>query len=419
MTATVLTPQRRSTVVELGNGRWRKQLLPIGSVTFKGRKLQFTQQYLSDLAKSFADKAFDMVPFQLADGKNSHTNDPERTRGKVVGVEMANDGLDVIIETDDDGGKLLEKYPELGVSARIYENYERSDGKGWRAALQHVLGTLDPHVTGMRPWSAITLSQQEAGGRVIDLSAIEFESGEEDRMAKTDTAKLKEVLAKLRKDGDTELTDEESDQLLAIVNEVSEGEDTDEADLSDEELDRLIAEAEGDDPEEEDEEDDDSDDEEEGEFEDDTQPTESPRHKQKIAARNRGRRSQLELTRAQLESQGEELLDIRTRLAEQSYKAEQRQFAQVYGIPPYITELARPLLEGDGTVVELSNGDQADSQDVMRQVLTAIGKQIKILDLGNVIGNGLPEPDEEAEERTTRTRENDDFVKGVLGSYTF
>jgi hypothetical protein len=60
-------------------------------------------------------------------------------------------------------------------------------------------------------------------------------------------------------------------------------------------------------------------------------------------------------------------------------------------------------------VVELSGGDDIDSGQVMRQVLTELGKQIKLLDLSSVIGNGL-EPDEEKEDAEKHRNETRDFI---------
>src|ERR1035441_8319817 len=139
MTAAVLTPFYRSRAVELGNRLWRKKVLPVGDVEYKGRTLHFTLNYLKGLAGAFTARAYDQVAFQrseehtselqsltlcdsdlvlpvgdveykgrtlhftlnylkglagaftaraydqvafqLADAQNTHTNDPERFRG--------------------------------------------------------------------------------------------------------------------------------------------------------------------------------------------------------------------------------------------------------------------------------------------------------------------------------------------------
>jgi hypothetical protein len=409
MTVTVFTPERRTPAIDLGNRRWRKQLLPVGSISYLGNKIEFTREYLSDLAKSFHDKAFDQVPFQLADGKNSHTNDPERFRGAIVGVELTDDGLDVILEPTEKGEEVLRENPYLGVSARIYENYERSDGKGWRAALQHVLGTLDPHITGMRSWQEVAALSNTEGGTVIDLSDSQFDA-EEVQVAKKD--KLKAIIAKMKEGGDgVQLSDDELDLLLEITDGLNSGSE-DESELTDDELDRLIAEADEDESEEDPEEDEDEEDESEGD-------TPEPVKATKVAARNRGRRTQIELANAALEQQTLQLTNLQQRLDRQSFETEKVQLANKFGIPPYIAEKARPLLEGEPRTINLANGDEVDASAVMRDVLHAFGNQIKVLDLGNLIGNGLPEDDDEKREAQAAAKDTEDFLSLVRSQYTF
>ena len=78
--ATVITALSwGSRAIELGNGMWRKRLLPVGSVEYKGRQLHFTRNYLAGLVDAFRDKAYDFCPVQIADSSNQHTNAPEAT----------------------------------------------------------------------------------------------------------------------------------------------------------------------------------------------------------------------------------------------------------------------------------------------------------------------------------------------------
>src|SRR5450755_4447655 len=172
MPTTVLTPMDRGKARPSGASLWRKQVLPLGEISYKGRRISFTKEYLSGLAKAFTDKAFDVVPFQFADGANTHTNAPEQRRGTVRDLELTDDGLDIIVETGADAGKHLAEYPDLGVSARIVEAYDRADGKFFPAAIQHVLATLDPRIPGMRPWQAVEAANDD-GGELIDLTALE------------------------------------------------------------------------------------------------------------------------------------------------------------------------------------------------------------------------------------------------------
>jgi hypothetical protein len=388
---TVLTPYREQVAVDLGNHRWRKQLLPIGDIDYRGRKLSFTKDYLTELARSFQEKAFDLVPFQLAPHGNEHTNDPERTRGTIESVEVADDGLYLVLSATDEGDRVIRENPKLGVSARIYENYKRSDGKKWTAALQHVLGTLDPHITGMKPWQEVAALANAAQGRVLDLTGATFdeeEGGEQVAFTDEDKATFVELLKKVR-DGGSNLSDEDLD---ALVDEAV-GDDADEGELTDEELDQLIADAEAEEAA-------------EGEGGDNEEEGAEPVN----ASRSNGHNPALDLANARLEEQAIELARVSAALNAQAYTNEKNMFAQL-GIPPLVVELARPLLEGEGHVIELAGGDSVDAGAVMRRVFTELGKTIKILDLGQVLGNG-DLPDEEREEIEQEEKDRADFVAG-------
>lgn len=167
--ATVCTPLLwGSRAIELANRTWHKRILPVGDIEYQGRMLHFTRDYLAGLVKAFNSKAYDQVSFQLADSKNAHTNDPERHRGTITGLELADDGLYATAQVTEAGERILAENPQLGVSARIVENYSRSDGKFYPAAIQHVLGTLDPRIPALGQWEPISLSN--SGGLVIDLT---------------------------------------------------------------------------------------------------------------------------------------------------------------------------------------------------------------------------------------------------------
>jgi hypothetical protein len=168
--ALVLTPYSwDSPAIQLSSRMWRKKVLPLGDVEYQGRTLHFGHDYLSTLVNSFRSGAYDQVSFQLADAKNAHTNDPERHRGTITGLELGEDGLYATAQVTEAGERVLAENPMLGVSARIVEHYNRSDGKYFPAAIQHILGTLDPRVPGLGAWSPVDMSN--SGGQVIiDLS---------------------------------------------------------------------------------------------------------------------------------------------------------------------------------------------------------------------------------------------------------
>ncbi len=192
MTACVYTPLLPGRAIELGHQLWRKRVLPIGDVEYKGRLLHFTRDYLSGLVDAFRSRAYDAVPFQLADSQNTHTNDPERTRGEIVDMDASDDGLWVTARVTPQGERVLADNPALGVSARIVEDYARSDGQFFPAAIQHVLGTLDPRIPALGPWEAIEASN--SGQALIDLSAGTW--------VEDDEAVYAQVLAELAEEGE-------------------------------------------------------------------------------------------------------------------------------------------------------------------------------------------------------------------------
>ena len=171
--ASVITPFDRTPPIELGNA-WRKRILPIGEIAYQGRTLKFTRGYLAGLVSAWQDRAYDAVPLQLADSQNAHTNDPERTRGWITDMTLGDDGLYITAEVSPRGQQVLRENPYLGVSARIVEQYQRSDGKFYPAAIQHVLATLDPRIPALGTWQPIEMSNGGDSALTIDLSNLSF-----------------------------------------------------------------------------------------------------------------------------------------------------------------------------------------------------------------------------------------------------
>lgn len=442
MTALVLTPFTAGQAVELGNRVWRKKLLPVGNVEYKGRTLQFTRDYLAGLVRAFNDRAYDQVPFQLADAQNTHTNDPERTRGQITAMELGDDGLYVTAQLTPDGEKVLEANPGLGVSARIVEGYERSDGRFFGKAVQHVLGTLDPRIPGLGPWQAIEAANPLAD-TVLDLSASFFAGEGTDGSSpapgavqppstqilandagtpegahsmadlnQDQQAKLARLLAlpddilDALANGGTVLTPEE----LAALTATDDGEDEPEAEggdgtededlaaaiagLSDEELAAL-----------------------EAEFEAEAAtagseaepsgftPNYMPEGEPVAASLSYEAQFAIDMANSRAEEAQREIKVMKARLAEEDYQAEKRRLVDL-GVPPYITELAKPLLEGAGHAVELANGKTVDAGAVTRKVLTEYARQARLLDLSAELGSPMDEPEEAVSEQQAASRED-------------
>jgi hypothetical protein len=371
MPSAILTPFTGRPAESVGNRRWRKLLLPVGDVQYQGRVLKFTKDYLKSLAEAFRAKAYDQTPFQIADRDNAHTNDPERFRGEITDMTVDNSGLWIDLEPTEQGDKLLKINPRLGVSARIIEGYDRSDGKFFPAAIQHVLGTLDPRIPSMGPWSTVEASNMP--DVVVDLSNLQF-TGEEalimPELNAEQQAKLARLLDLPQESIEAlvqgvqlpDLSDAEIEQLL------DEGNGSD-GDLSDEELNELLAAAQELDS--------------KGLLEGEPVLTGS--------SLSNADQMAIELANARADETERQLSVVVSELDQQRFVKERRDLADL-GVPPYITDLARPLLEGSGRVVQLSNGGQADAGQIMRRVITEFAKAAQMLDMSIEMGSAMDEP---------------------------
>jgi hypothetical protein len=377
--AALLTPFDRGNAIELGNHKWRKRILPVGDVEYQGRTLHFTPSYLAGLAEAFKRRAYDQVSFQLADAANTHTNDPERHRGTIIDMEAETDGLWITLDPTPRGEQVLRENPYLGVSARIVEQYARSDGQFFPAAVQHVLGTLDPRIPGLGTWQSIEAANQPA--LVIDLTSASY-AGQEgvpmpdlnaqqqanlNMLLNMDPAALAQLVG-----GQPPAQQQQQQQQAppaapqASADDVGELSDQELADLidalDDEELEGLA-----------------------GEFEDETLAGAT------ATGLTAEAQMAIDLANARADETERQLGVFQARFEQQQFESEKRQLADV-GVPPYITELARPLLQGTGHLVELANGQRADAGQVMRKVLTEYAKMAQLLDLGAELGTPMDEP---------------------------
>ena len=117
---------------------------------------------------------------------------------------------------------MLAENPYLGVSARIVEQYSRADGAFFPAAVQHVLGTLDPRIPGLGAWQPVEMSNGGDSAVVIDLSNYAFagEPAVSDELTDAELDDLIDVLAEVEDepaydaDYDSELSDSELEELM-------------------------------------------------------------------------------------------------------------------------------------------------------------------------------------------------------------
>jgi hypothetical protein len=395
--STILTPLEFSGTQTLSRRLFRKKVLPIDSINYNGRKIDFTREYLNSIVESFNNGAYDNVPLQFADSDNRHTNDPTRYNGDVVDMSLEADGLYVTVAATAEGAKWLEENPKLGISARIVNEYDRSDGKHFKAAMQHVLATHDPRIPGLGPWSSVENYSNDDQDDILDLTAQKFDEPEKTKKTK----KGKSVAKKDDGLSDAELLKLRS--LLADLDEVDDGSGdnddvTDESDeeLSDEELNELLAEVEA-----------------ELEAENESEPVD-PETREPVGA---GAELSNDNEALELANQTAlELSQVKAELAETRWKTEREMFMRNYGIPPALLDLAAPVLKSEGQTVELSNGESSDTSAIMRQVLTEFGKLTKVLDLGNEMGSSAEGETDETAEAAARRDETTKALRAMMGN---
>jgi hypothetical protein len=303
---------------------WRKQILPLGSINYEGRQIRFDSEYHKQLVRNFRAGAYPQVPFQLADKDNAHTNDPERTRGELVDLRAEESGLYGYFKVTKP--ELLLNNQNLGVSCRIVENYAReSDGKFFGHSLQHVLGTLDPRVTGMRPWESVELASAVAS-ETVDLAATVWPEPDKDGAEMPDAKEDKHVV---------ELSTAQLDKLNRLLDE----EDTEGDEL---ELDpEMFA---------------------DGEDEEDEGPDD-------YVELDEGGDDDVVL--ATVNSLQRQVLELTNTIEDRDNAFEIKQLAAT-GLAPSIIEAARPLLALGSGVVELANGSTVSPAGQTRTLLRAI-----------------------------------------------
>lgn len=398
-----LTPVVTDLAEKVARKRFRKKILPLGTITYKGQKIDFNKQYLEDLVQSFTEEAYDQVPFVLADEKNAHNELPERFRGEVDSLELTDDGLYGIVSTNKDGAKLLEDNPKLGISARIIEGLGKADGRVFRRAIRHVCGTLDPRVTGLGPWQPVDLSDEATDTiETVDLSAAHFDKENEmPRGSKSTKRKVGNRTIDL-----SELTDEQFAALVDLATAVAdapvdEDVETDEegnpivrnekGERIDPETGEVIAEG---DPDEGDDEGDDEDDDEGDKPEDD-----DAKDKAKSKKKQRVTVETSDLSNVIDDDTRDQVAQMRIDLAAERFEASRKDYLDA-GVPPFLLDLAEPILAApEGAVLDLSNTDDpVNAAEVITKMLDGMKGMV---DLTPDIGHRVDLSVESDEEKST------------------
>lgn len=341
-----------------------KQILPqsvVNYTTKSGKRavINFDEQYLTDLARAHANHVLDQTPFLLADADNRHTMDPERIRADVVEMRLAREGeapglYGKFVFPSQEAAKAVLDNPKLGVSARIREGIERSDGSFVKRGIIHVLGTLDPQVTGMAPWVPAVDLSFDPTDNILDLSDEAYEGA---------------PVAK-KKDGAPEADEIEVPDAEDVTDEQIDA-------MTDEELNAFLEknapgilaqiESEVDDADEDDENDDD-------ESEEDESDEAEPKVLAGAGAELSNKAKQdIELANAASAAAQARANEALKRMAAAEWR-EYRATAQADGVPPHLLDLAEPILNRpEDMVVDLSvtDDDDVNASEIVRAFIDA------------------------------------------------
>jgi hypothetical protein len=390
MSAALQMPYRERPAKEVGPRIFRKQILRTGRVPYEGKELVFDLAYLEHAVAAFKAGAYDQVPFVLADWANRHSSDPERFRGEVKALELVGDGIDALIELTEDGAEVVRKNPRLGVSARLVSD-PTEDGR-FPVAIEHVCGTLNPRVNGLRPWETDSVRSltQSSQYEVIDLSSARY-------MA--DPTFTDQHLAKLN-----ELPEDQRDRVTALLEgkaEPTSAEVTTEGDekkpsalkrllgigkdseVSEEDIDEAI-----------------------GKILDESEEEETTTEHQPVTSLSKDEREAIDLARSEAKSARDEADKLRRDLAEKDWQTERKDFS-LAGVPKACLDLAEPLMKnGPKQVIDLTNGDKADAAAIVRGLLAQLKGRV---DLTGPLGSAEGEEDDQrtqAREQAKTWKEN-------------
>ena len=385
----ILTPMEFSGTVQLERRLFRKRVLPVDTIQYEGREIEFTPDYLQKMVQSFNDGAFDNVPLQFAADDNKHTNKIEQYRGDVVAMALEDDGLYVTVAATPNGAQWLKENPKVGISARIVNDYDRADGKHFDAAMQHALVTHDPRIPGLGPWSEVNSFSNSNDSDIIDLTGSEF--------GKPDQEKTKEKSVPKK---DNSLSEAELERLRSFLAELDEDveddssadvDDSKDDELTDEELAGLLEALDG---------------ESTAETDAKTEPELAD------ASLSNADNTALELAN----QHATELSRIRAELDDERWAVDRTRLMKDLGLPPAVLDMAKPLLKGSGHTIDLANNESVDAGKIMRDVLTEVGKQIKLLDLGNELGSEFEREPDVSEEAANRRDETTKAVRAMMGN---
>lgn len=181
----VIVPSNGDGYVPLARTRtgrlFRKHLLNLGNLRHPatGQDIKVDEDFVATMQKNFKDGVCDIVQVPLANGKNEHTEDPERNIGEVVDIELNDKKVYAIIDVRDDkhANKLGKTY--LGASAMMHLDYtDTRTGKKVGPTLLHSCVTNRPYVTGLENYEEILAATSDSSnGAAVLLTTDVIEAG--------------------------------------------------------------------------------------------------------------------------------------------------------------------------------------------------------------------------------------------------
>lgn len=413
---TVFTPYDLAAATQTGPRVFRKQVLKKGTISYQGQRIEFDDRFLRGVVKAFRGGAYDQVPFQFADPENRHNMDPDKFRGEVKGLELTDDGVDAIIEATPEGAEVIQKNPRLGVSARIVTDLSKSDGRKYPVAIQHILATMDPRLTGMRPWQSVDLSEDDDDeDDVLDLTAARFKEGN-----KVGTKTRKKTAAPQVVQIDLSQLDDSvfKDLLLAAVEEAEADTDTEEVTRTTRETvkrktpkqrrQQAVEDLDEEDDEdlEEDDEDVESDevlDEDESEDEELDEEVDEDEEEERPVAKKSKKRKDVKLSAPVVKRRKvDRARRLELKLAAQEWSSQRGDLARA-GVPPHLLDLAAPIMsQPDALVIDLSESGEpnADAKAIVAKMLDSVRG---FIDLAPEMGHGISSISDDENDPTRRS----------------
>jgi len=165
-------------LIELGEKRFKKQILRKGEWEYGGSKLSITQEKLERIKKNFEDRVIENLPiFRGHASQKEAEQNPNIVAGYIESLEIDGNGLNAVMSVDDravgDVGKI---YKNVSVALdEAYKDHETGEFKG--DVLRHVALVIEPYLKRLNP-EFIALSEDE------DKEIVEFNLNEDVDMAK-------------------------------------------------------------------------------------------------------------------------------------------------------------------------------------------------------------------------------------------